>query len=228
MNVTVLNLFLDRDASKKFLAQDASPTAWVGETIEKLRKSFSRRFALISRMAVQMVNNTAIYVMNRLRGSIREAGIKPPHRGMASAPTIVTVKEAIIAANVSLIKSIPEQYLNEVSGMLYRALSEGKDRDWIAANLEQRYGITSRRAAFIARDQITKTTRALCRAQCLQIGSTDGIWQHSNLPEHPRHSHVLASGTLYSLVEGCYIDGKYIQPGEEPGCQCGFKPILTA
>lgn len=131
-----------------------------------------------------------------------------------------TTQEAAIADNVSLIKSIPEKYLNDVQNDVMRGLQDGWPLDRMSASLQHRYGITKRRADTIARDQCAKVTENLKTKRAIAVGFTEGVWWHSDGSRHPRKSHQAANGKRFDLSKGCEIDGEFIFPGQEINCKC--------
>jgi uncharacterized protein with gpF-like domain len=135
---------------------------------------------------------------------------------------------ATIEANVSLIKSIPSQYLTEVEGIVMRGFSSGRDLKTISDELQKRYGITARRAAFIAQDQNDKLTATVTQARRVELGLFDAEWQHSHAGKEPRPSHVKAGKEKkrFDVRKGCYIDGEWILPGQKPRCRCSSRTIL--
>ncbi|HEO9071282.1 TPA: phage head morphogenesis protein, partial [Enterobacter asburiae] len=141
-------------------------------------------------------------------------------------------RDAIIAENVALIRSIPEKYFTEVESMVFRSIAKGGDRKQLADEIERefgkRHGITRRRAEFIARDQVRKATSALAIARMQGVGIEEAEWMHSGGANKPRHSHVIAGKERrrFRLDKGCLIDGEYIYPGQLPGCGCTCKPVL--
>jgi uncharacterized protein with gpF-like domain len=121
-------------------------------------------------------------------------------------------RDAIIAENVSLIRSIPEKYFTEVESMVFRSIAKGGDRKQLADEIERefgkRHGITRRRAEFIARDQVRKATSALSNARQQAAGIKKGIWLHSGGGNQPRHKHVQANGKEFDLDKGLPIGDK--------------------
>jgi SPP1 gp7 family putative phage head morphogenesis protein len=114
----------------------------------------------------------------------------------------------------------------EVQGLVMRSVQVGRDASYLTDELTKRYGITQRRAELISRDQNNKATSVMNRARQLEIGITEAKWRHSHAGQHPRISHLEADGKVYSIAEGCKIDGEFIWPGEKINCRCTAKPIL--
>ncbi|WP_413194559.1 phage minor head protein [Pararobbsia alpina] len=142
--------------------------------------------------------------------------------------TLITnnVLQASVAENVSLIKSIQEQYFTQVEGLVMRSITAGRDLKTLTDELEQRYCIARRRAKFIANDQNNKATAQMARVRQQSLGCKKARWRHTGGGKHPRESHVAADGKIFDLNKGLYIDGKWIFPGELPNCGCIGEPII--
>jgi uncharacterized protein with gpF-like domain len=132
------------------------------------------------------------------------------------------VFNATKAQNVALIKSIPQQYLKNVEGAVMRSVQTGRDLGSLTSFLKDNYGVTHRRAAFIARSQNNLATAAMGRARQVELGITKAKWRHSGAGKHPRPTHVANNGKLYDVKKGWYDPAvkKWVLPGELPGCRC--------
>lgn len=140
------------------------------------------------------------------------------------------VMQATIGEQVGLIKSIAEQHLSQVEGLVMRSVSLGRDLGTLADEIEARYGVTKRRAALIARDQNNKATATMQRVRQLGLGIKQAQWCHSHAGAHPRPSHVKAAAdkVVYDVEKGWYDpdEGQYIWPGTLINCRCFSRPIL--
>lgn len=235
MNADVKHQVLDiiRDnplAQDSKMAMDASPIQLVKRALDALARKWVDRF--INKafpISDDLVKKTESAVDRGLLASARKESLTI---NMQWTPAMTEKVDAIIAENVSLIRSIPEKYFTEVEGMVYRAVARGGDRkqlaDEIEANFGKRHGITRRRAEFIARDQTRKATSALSNARQQAAGIKKGIWIHSGGGNEPRNKHVHANGEEFFLDKGLPIGdkGQYVLPGEEPNCGCTWKPVL--
>lgn len=138
--------------------------------------------------------------------------------------TMRDVFNATRAQNVALIKSIPEQYLKNVEGLVMRSVQRGRDMGYLAKELEKNYGVTKRRAAFIARSQNNLATASMNNARQQELGVTKAKWRHSRAGKEPRKTHLANNGKLYDVKKGWYDPDpkvkRYILPGELPNCRC--------
>lgn len=212
------------------LAMDANPVQLVKRAIDALARKWVDSFvSKASPISDEMVKKTEAAVDRALLASARQESLTIK---MQWTPAMTEKVDAIIAENLSLIRSIPEKYFTEIEGMVYRAVAKGGDRKQLADEIEvtfsKRHGITRRRAEFIARDQTRKATSALSAARQQAAGIVEAEWVHSGGGHKPRQSHVKAGKERrrFKLAEGCLIDGEYIMPGQLPNCGCVWKPVL--
>lgn len=217
-------------AEDSALAMDANPVQLVKRAIDALARKWVEVFVRKARpISDDLVKKTETAVDRGLLASARQESLTI---NMQWTPAMTEKVDAIIAENVSLIRSIPEKYFTEVEGMVYRAVAKGGDRkqlaDEIEANFGKRHGITRRRAEGIARDQVRKATASLSRQRQKAAGIKRGIWIHSGGGNRPRKKHVHAHGQEFDLDVGLPVGdkGQYVVPGEEVECGCTWKPVL--
>ena len=138
--------------------------------------------------------------------------------------------QATVNQNVGLIKSIAQQHLSEVEGLVMRSVATGRDIGGLSRELEKRYAITRRRADFIARSQNNMATATMHRARQVGLGVKEAIWMHSHAGAKPRPSHVKAGKdkVVYEIAKGWFDpdEGRYILPGDLPNCRCASRIIL--
>lgn len=134
--------------------------------------------------------------------------------------------QAVMGANVGLIRSIGQQYLNRVEQDVWQAVNGGHDLATLTQTLKASYGISERRASFIARDQNNKAKAVIEKARRQSLGITEAIWLHSHAGKEPRQSHLRADGKRFDVAKGMYLDGKWVQPAEEINCRCTSRAII--
>lgn len=184
------------------------------------------RFDLASeRMAKWFSRSTARRTDEQMRTILREGGFTVKFN---PTPEHLDVLRASVHENVALIRSIPEQYLKNVEGMVMRSVQRGRDVGGLAKELQRQYGITKRRAALIARDQNSKATSAYQEARRKSLGITEAIWLHSHGGKTPRPTHVAMDGKRYKVAEGMYdpAEGRRVFPGELISCRCVSRSII--
>lgn len=137
--------------------------------------------------------------------------------------------DSIVAENVSLIKSIPQQYLVNVQGVVLRAVQAGRDASTLSIELKKQFGVSQRRASLIARDQNNKATAMIHRARQMELELFEAIWLHSSAGKKPRPTHVANHGKTYDVRTGWFDPAvkKHIWPGTEINCRCVSKTIVA-
>jgi uncharacterized protein with gpF-like domain len=142
------------------------------------------------------------------------------------------VLDATIEENVGLIRSIPEQFHTQVQGMVMRSVTAGRDLEQLSRELRERFGVTERRAAFIALDQNNKATAAFDRVRQLEAAGDDAeaIWLHSHAGMEPRPTHLANDGKRFKVSEGWFDPApevrRRIWPGELIRCRCRSRLVV--
>lgn len=218
------------------MADDATPADAMARALRKRFTQWQRNFRREARkLAEWFARSNYKYTENAFKSSWKSYKEQKFRQKFEDAgftfdlkmtPAMQNVMKSFIHENVNLIKSIPEKYFTEVEGMVMRSVRSGRDLAYLSDELEQRYGITRRRAVLIARDQNNKATSQMSRQRQQDLGITQAIWKHAGGVKEPRHSHEVADGKIFDLDKGLYVDGKWIFPGEEINCHCYARPII--
>lgn len=215
-------------ANEPHIAQDELPASALRAAIRKLTQRWQKRF---NEAAPKLADYYATAIEDRsstaLRNILKEAGISVEFR---MTPAMQDIFRATVQSNVELIKSIPAQYLTQVQGSVMRSVQTGRDLGTLAKELQEHYGVTKRRAAFIARSQNNMATASMTRARQVELGITEAIWMHSGGGRHPRPTHLAAGRdkTKYDTSKGWFDPavGKNIFPGELPNCRCVSRAVV--
>lgn len=219
------------NANEPKIAQDVLPSKALKAAVRKLARRWQRNFDdAAPKLADYYAQAAQDRSARQLQRILRDAGFSVKFK---MTNTIRDVMNASIAEQVSLIRSIPSQYFTDVEGLVMRSVAKGGDMFTLAGALEQRYSVTRRRAALIARDQTNKATAVITRARQLEVGITEAVWLHSHGGKEPRPTHLANSGKRYDISKGWYDPdadgkgkGKYIFPGELINCRCVSKSIV--
>ena len=215
-------------SNEPVMATDESPAATLREAMRKLRRRWERRFVTAAKELAEHFAKSATQRSDAgLRAILKKGGFSVEFKVTPAARDIL---QAIVAENVALIKSIPEQYFTQVEGAVMRSVQTGRDLGQLTDDLEKQIGVTRRRAAFIARDQNNKATAAITRARQAELGITEAIWVHSGGGKHPRPTHLKAGREQkrYDVTKGWFDPGvdKFILPGELPNCRCVSRAVV--
>lgn len=212
------------------VSMDESSTEALKRTIKDLAKRWLKKFDQAAEgMAEWFSQSVEKRSTEQLKKILRDGGISVP---FVMTPAMKEIQDATVSQNVSLIKSIPSQYFTEIEGMVARSVQTGRDMGQLSSDLQQRFGITKRRAALIARTQNELATSAFNKARLLEAGVTEAVWLHSHAGKTPRPTHVKAGRERekYSVATGWFDPdpkvNRYIQPGELINCRCVGKPLI--
>lgn len=208
------------------IAMDDPPAAALEALLRRLRRRWEPRFDDLSKglaeyfaRSAQRRTDAALRKLLRRAGWTVELKLTGPVRDALAA---------VVAENVALIRSVPEQYLGQVEGAVMRSVSAGQDLASLTAELRERYGIARSRAELIARDQNNKSTAAIQRARFLDLGIERATWHHSRAGKEPRKSHVDMDGKEYDVAKGMWDrnEKEWVMPGSLVNCRCFSTPVL--
>lgn len=208
------------------LAMDAGPVAELRKTMRRLGEHWQSKFAKVApELAGAFANGATSTAQAAFQAELAKAGFAVKFTLTDGAKEAY---QSVLQSNVSLIKSIPSEYHTAVEGDVWRAVQSGYDLEKLTHNLHERYGVTHRRAAFIAKDQTAKAKAAIEQARRVELGLYFAIWQHSHAGQEPRIDHVKAGQDKlrFDVRKGAYIGGKWILPGTEPRCRCTSRTII--
>lgn len=212
------------DTPEATLATDASPAAGLRAAMGKLSTRWMRKFNDgADRLSKLFADKTLSYSDSRWTKQLRDIGFTVRPTMTASMQDAYS---AVIGEQVGLIRSIGAQYLVQVQTLVMQSVQTGRDLSYLHDQLRDRYGITKRRAALIARDQNNKATATFTRTRQRDAGITQARWRHSHAGKEPRPSHVAADGKLYDVDKGMLLDGVWTWPGVEINCRCTSEPVI--
>ena len=214
-------------ANKPIMAMDdILPANALKRAIAKMKKRWLARF---DKASVQLAEYFSLAAQDRndkaLAKILKDGGFSVSFQQTQAMKDIVS---ATIQQNISLIKSIPQKYLSDVEGHVMRSIAAGRDLGTLSKALQKNYGVTRKRAAFIARSQNNLASASMGKARQLELGITQATWRHSAAGKVPRKTHVANNGKTYDVAKGWFDphEKKWIQPGELPNCRCVSIPII--
>ena len=211
-------------ANEPEMAQDASPAMELRAAVRRMARRWQRDFdKLAPELAEYFARAAADRSDAQLMAMLKNRGMAVRFKATAAQNDAY---QAVIGENISLIKSIPQQYMTQVEGSVMRAVQAGRDLDTLTKELAQHSGVTVRRAAFIARDQNNKATAVYNRVRQKELGIKEAIWMHSAGGKTPRPEHVAFSGQRYDIEKGAFLEGKWTWPGHEINCRCVSKSVI--
>lgn len=206
------------------VAMDASPVLAMKEQLRKLASRWIKSFYTAApKIAEAYLKGSFKATDSAMRLALKDAGWTVKFE---MTPAVREAFEASLAENVGLIRSIPQEYLQQVEGAVMRSYSIGRDLQTMVRDIKRIYPKAANRAVLIARDQGNKANAVVTRARQTELGIVEAIWMHSHAGKTPRPDHVAANGKRYKVSEGCLISGEYIFPGELINCRCTSRSVL--
>jgi len=137
-------------------------------------------------------------------------------------PWLGQFTDLFVESNVGLIKSISSTYFSQVRAIVSQAAVTGQRPESLAADIEERFGVSESRAKLIARDQVAKYNGQLAAARQQRLGIKKFVWRTS-LDERVRTSHADKEGKSYEWQDPPHDTG---MPGEDYQCRCTAEPNL--
>lgn len=141
-------------------------------------------------------------------------------------PSLAAQIDAFVADNVALIKSLKAEQLSRVEGIVMRGLRAGTRVEVLSKEIRKSFGISRRRAEFIATDQVNKLNGELTRSRQQQAGITEYTWSTSR-DERVRPGHRELQGTVQKWSKPPIVDprtGRREHPGGDFRCRCAAIP----
>lgn len=214
---------------------------WV-ETIEaaitRIPLAMMRDIAGIERETIIIGQNIADFNQTQWREVMRKSVGVDIMRG---EPWLMDEIKSFAAENAALIKSIPDQTISRVQGIVQRGVRAGQSAKSLEADIMREMETTRARARLIARDQTSKLNGQLTQRRQEAIGLKTYYWDTSN-DERVRPSHDALEGKLCRWDDdSVYSDdgGKtwkprlliraYIgHPGSDYQCRCAGRSDTDA
>lgn len=141
--------------------------------------------------------------------------------GLMSDEVLQEAVDEAVAANIALINSIPQQYLDRVEQAVMASLQAGTLNTTLADELLKIEGVTKNRARLIARDQLGKINSRLSQIRQQSLGITHYFWSTSH-DERVRDRHKRWDGDRIAW-DTPTIDG---HPGQAIQCRCTAIPDM--
>lgn len=143
-----------------------------------------------------------------------------------------TVINMSIYDNVRLIKTIPEQYLSQVESIVVTNTRAGNRSSSMVTALSEQFGVRSRHARFIARDQTAKVNSAVAQKRMESAGYETFEWRTSR-DSRVRDRHTAIANKVTEYGKGIYRfdnpplsdKGVPILPGTDYQCRCTMRPV---
>lgn len=214
------------------VGEDASIASRARILTNQLTDTFTALFGgVATALATETVDQTNDNAATTLGSSLRDLSGGVTFATDFISEGVQDVITASVAANVDLIKRIPEKYMSDVTGQVMRSITTGNGLADLQPFMNKAYGSQKRQAQLTAMDQTRKAYTAINTARMESLGVDRFEWVHSSGSKEPRpyHLHTL-NGNVYSISDPPIINPKTGQrglPGDEPNCHCTMRPIVS-
>ena len=150
------------------------------------------------------------------------------------ASRITETVKADLKKYILLFGEINQNHFEQIYDAALRSISAGRDLSLLYNVLIQMDGITKRRAGEIALLLNNKATALMSKERQESLAIKQAQWLYSGVPCEINSSvptgqdvaHKAASGKLFDVRKGMFLDGKWTWPGVEPGCRCVSKAVI--
>lgn len=209
------------------IAQDES---WIGSlrrTMRELERRWQKKFdEAAPDLAKAFADGVARRTTANMQRMLEDGGL--PVIDFRMSEPMRAIVQATVSENVGLIRSIAQEHLQAVNGVVMRSVTTGRDLETLSTELRDRFDVPKKRAALIARDQNNKTTAAITRVRAQESGITRAIWKHSHGGKVPRPEHQRWDGEEYDVSTGKWseVDQAWVWPGTPISCRCYSRPII--
>jgi SPP1 gp7 family putative phage head morphogenesis protein len=198
------------------------------QILRSLSQQWSQIFnGIASTIAENVAHKIRLDVDTKLRRYLLIAGSVTPALFYQTRPVRDKLSD-IVANNVNLIKSIPQQYHARVQFVLINAIKNHQSLTDLTKNLQIQFGITERRAKLIASDQTGWASSQLQHERFAELGIKKAIWVYTYQSKEPRHQHIQMNGKTYDVRKGLWdrVEQAYIFPKQLIGCKCDCIPLI--
>jgi SPP1 gp7 family putative phage head morphogenesis protein len=213
-------------------AMDASTASQARILTNAMRDKFARLFAKIATPTAQaMTDQTEKDSAQKLNINLKEMSGQLTLKTDVLNDGLRDVLVSTVVENVSLIKRIPQTYLDNVTGAVMRSIQTGNGLADLTPELDK-YGVSVRNwAKNVALDQTRKAYNGINRGRMEALGVTEFEWVHSGGSNHPREYHRdVLNGEIFSFDDLPHLDGpnqgEQGIPGQAPFCRCTMRPIF--
>lgn len=128
----------------------------------------------------------------------------------------------VTSENVSLIKSIPEEYFKNIESIVYAGTTQGSQPSSMIKQIVNAGNTTTSRAKVIARDQTSKLNAALSQQRATNLGVEEYIWRTAG-DGRVRPDHMSKNGKVFRYDSPPKDTG---HPGHDIQCRCVAQPII--
>lgn len=172
-------------------------------------------------MVLNFGKRTSNHQREQLKKQVRSVvGVDP----VLAEPYLEHEIDKWVSGNVARIETIEKMFFDELEEYVEQGWREGWSTKKIAKEIEDRFGVSESRAAFIARDQVTTLNGQMAKRRQQEIGVDSYVWRTSQ-DERVRKSHDDNRDKTFQWDNPPAGTG---HPGEDYQCRCTAEPDLSS
>jgi len=205
------------------LVEDAHPFAAILATLASLKQVYNTLATVTASRISRIFNGIRFRLQQTARQNLPE--VVGSIGGFEIAPIMKTMQDVIdtrVAANVSLIKSIPQQMFTQIEQVVANGIVGGQGSTAMIDQIRAVYPVTEKRARLIARDQIGKIYSDIERQRQQDAGVTEYMWQTAG-DSRVRPTHRANEGKIFQWNNPPEMTG---HPGTAINCRCVAIPVV--
>lgn len=143
---------------------------------------------------------------------------------ISGAKEVEAAFQLAVTTNVGLIRSIPEQYFERLTELVFENVEKAQRWETLASSIRESISwaanLSDYRVRLIARDQTAKMTSSFNEARATSIGISEYTWQTAG-DERVRETHAANDGQSFSFADPPEETGN---PGHDVNCRCVALP----
>lgn len=191
------------------------------EAFNRLRRNYVDINENAKIVSASFVNNTNTVNKNRFYKSMENA-VGIDLQSVVQNEGLEDILVATTRENVSLIRSIPEEYFKNIESIVFTGTTQGNNASSMISQIVKQGGVATRRAKLIARDQSSKLNSALSKQRQQNLGIEEYVWRTAG-DDRVRDSHRSKNGKVFRWDDPPKDTG---HPGQDIQCRCVAQPII--
>ena len=206
----------------------------IGEDINRAIELIKAQFnftAIAGDISKKMVERVELVNGKKTSSNVNNA-IGVDLKNVIAGENLTEFVEMQVIQNAELIKSVPQDAIEDIRRIVLNGLSEGKRHEEITKLISgNAKGTTftkmNNRIKTIARTEVAKLNSQITNKRLTNLGIQRAVWDATN-DSRTRACHRARDGKEYDIAKGLFstCDGLTIQPGQEINCRCVAVPIV--
>lgn len=201
--------------TKNVIAPSVESAQGVNQALDGLKTVIAKVTPNVAEIATRLISREEIRNRKEWISEVKSStGINLA--GQLSRDGIQDDFAMIVRRNVALIQGLSDDVRTRIERLVTQAVVDGTRASELEKQLREDFGIVSRRAKLIARDQIQKANSDLTRIRQEQCGITHYRWS-GVLDSRERPTHKANEGKRFAWAKPPAETG---HPGHDINCRC--------